>query len=171
MVRAECAADEKAPGISIVRVPVITIGVVGCGRVIPSARKWNPDADKDSCLGRSRRYGQRAKTQHGNQDHSEMLEPRVPCENGHGLPPHLPRPLRSLILLIRGSPYFYPQRGWLPSSGSRNRSPVSRQAWRRPRLRVFCCLRPRIAWHFAPLLGLGRMLCMTGVGSGSWAKV
>ena len=111
MVRAECAADEKAPGISIGRVPVITVGVVGCGRVIPPTRKWNTNADNNPCLGRRRRQGQRAKTQHGNQDHSEMLEPRVPCENGHGLPPHLPRPRRSLILLIRGSPYFYPQRG------------------------------------------------------------
>jgi len=54
VVRAERATYDKAAGISIGRVPVIAIGIIGCGRVIPPTRKWNTDTDKDSCFGRSR---------------------------------------------------------------------------------------------------------------------
>jgi hypothetical protein len=53
MVRAERAADEKAPGISIRRVPIVTIWIIGRRRIIPQARKWNTDTDKDSRLGGS----------------------------------------------------------------------------------------------------------------------
>jgi hypothetical protein len=50
--RAERAAYKNASGISIGRVPIITVGIVGCGRIISPTRKWNADADKDSRVGR-----------------------------------------------------------------------------------------------------------------------
>jgi hypothetical protein len=61
VVRAERAADEEATGIPIGRVPVITIRIIGRRRIIAPARKWNTNADKDSCVGRSRWQGYGAK--------------------------------------------------------------------------------------------------------------
>jgi hypothetical protein len=57
VVRAERAADEKAPGIPIGRVAVIPIWIIGPRRIIPPSIKWNTDADKDSRLGRHRSQG------------------------------------------------------------------------------------------------------------------
>jgi hypothetical protein len=114
MMRTESAADEKAPRISIGRVSVITVGIVWRRRIIPPARKWNSNTDKDSCFGRSRSQGHRAEAQYGNQDHSEMLEPRVPCESGHSSPPDFLRPFKPPILLIRYGSYFYPRLNLLP---------------------------------------------------------
>ena len=78
VMRPESAADEKAPAISIGRISIIAVGIVGCRCIISPSRKWNSDADKDPCLGRSRSQGHGAKAQYGNQDHCEMLEPTVP---------------------------------------------------------------------------------------------
>jgi hypothetical protein len=57
VVRAERAADEKAPGIPIGRVAVIPVWIIGRWRIISPSRKRNTDTDKDSRLGRHRSQG------------------------------------------------------------------------------------------------------------------